>query len=68
MVALARPLTSTMAGVVELHCPGRIARGRLAGEPCERLLGTAQQVGVTYSVTLACPRCTTRTTFEVTGG
>jgi hypothetical protein len=57
-----------MPGVVELHCPGRIGRGRLTGEPCERLLGTAQEVAVAYSVTLACPRCHTCSTFEVTGG
>lgn len=67
MVATARPLTSTMADVVELRCPGKRSEAKWLGEPCERLLGTAQRVEVAYSVRLACPRCHTRTTFEVTG-
>lgn len=65
MVATARPLTSTMADVVELRCPGLRSEPKWLGTPCARLLGTAQLVAVPYSLTLSCPRCHTRSTFEV---
>lgn len=75
MVALARPLTSTAAPVghvLELRCPTPRARpdgwqARWEGR-CNRLLSEVISAGGPFRVSLVCPRCHQRTTFEVTGG
>lgn len=64
MAAPARPLTSTaeLDDAIELRCPGTSPRGD--GSACNRLLSKVAAVGC-YQVSLVCPRCHQRTTFEV---
>lgn len=66
MVAVARPLTSTMldAPEVELCCPGKNI-GLLSGQRCGRVLAKVQVVAYPYKVSILCRRCHALTVFEV---
>lgn len=62
MVAVAAPPITTVK--VSLWCTGTIKRGRLAGEPCERLLGKVPPEILDAGVEIKCDKCDKVNVFE----